>query len=307
MRMLVALTDREWARHLRQHQELEEVNFWRPQSKDEFRALEPGEPLLFKLHAPERAICGVGWFEGFTKLPVFLAWRTFGQGNGAPTYQEFLARLRVGRHGQPISDLEELGCIMLRQPTWFPEEDWIPEPSGWAPNIVQGKTYPAEAGVGRGIWEQVLERLPASALPAGEYADTGPVPFVERVTQQRLGQGAFRALITNAYERRCAFTRERVLPTLEACHIRPAAQGGSHSLSNGLLLRADVHALFDAGYLGVHPMTMRIQASPRLQDDFQNGVEYQDLNGHELWSPSVAMERPSKIQLEWHMDTVFRA
>jgi putative restriction endonuclease len=306
MRMLVALTDREWARHLSLHRELEEVNFWRPRSKDEFHALQPGEPLLFKLHAPERAICGVGWFEGFTKLPVFLAWRTFGGGNGAPTYEAFLDRLRIGRHGQPISDLEELGCIMLRQPSWFPEKDWIPEPSDWARNIVQEKAYPAESGVGREIWEQVLERLSASALPAGEYADAGPVTFVERVTQQRLGQGAFRALITNAYGRRCAFTRERVLPTLEACHIRPAARGGSHALSNGLLLRADVHALFDAGYLGVHPMTMRIQASPRLQDDFQNGMEYRALDGQELWAPSFAGERPAQLQLEWHMDQVFR-
>ncbi len=306
MRMYVALTDGEWASHLRQHPELEEVNFWRPQSKKDVHLLQTGEPLLFKLHAPERAICGLGWFEGFTMLPVFLAWRTFGESNGAPTYEEFLARLRVGRHGQPISDLEELSCIMLRQPTWFAREDWIPEPSDWAPNIVQGRTYSADSGVGQKIWEQVVERLPASLLPAGEYADAGPVKFAERVTQHRLGQGAFRALITNAYDRRCAFTKERVLPTLEACHIRPAARGGSHAFSNGLLLRADVHALFDAGYLGVHPTTLRIQASPRLQDHFQNGVEYRVLDGQELWAPSMARERPAQMQLEWHMNHLFR-
>ena len=304
--MMVALTDREWARHLRQHVELDEVNFWRPQSKDEFRALQPGEPVLFKLHAPTRTICGLGWFEGFTKLPVFLAWKTFGEGNGAPSYEKFLARIRVGRHGQPVSDLEELGCIMLRQPTWFAEKDCIPEPTDWAPNIVQGKTYEAESGVGREIWEQVLERLTTSVLRAGEYADAVPVQFVEGLARHRLGQGAFRALVTQSYQRRCAFTRERVLPTLEACHIRPAARGGAHALSNGLLLRADVHALFDAGYLGVHPKTMQIQASPRLQDDFQNGVEYRELNGKALWSPSPAVERPSQLQLEWHMDHLFR-
>lgn len=62
MRLFVGLTNGPWYRHLASHPELEEVNFWRPRAKTEFHALSAGDPLLFKLHYPERAICGVGWF-----------------------------------------------------------------------------------------------------------------------------------------------------------------------------------------------------------------------------------------------------
>ena len=306
MRLYVGLTHRDWYRFLAQHPELEEVNFWRPRSKDEFRALQPGDPFLFKLHYPERAICGMGWFEGFTRLPMLLAWKSFGEGNGAATYEEFLARLSSLRQGEPISETEELGCVMLRSLVMFPREDWIQEPSDWERNIVQGKGYDSEWGIGRHLWEQVLERLPGPLLPAGEHREEEAVQFAEGRSRHRLGQGAFAALVANAYQRRCAFTRERVIPTLEACHIRPAARGGSHAVSNGLLLRSDVHQLFDLGYLGLHPKTLQIQASPRLQLEFQNGVEYRALAGQVPVLPAAMADRPSPAQLEWHMDEVWR-
>ncbi len=69
----------------------------------------------------------------------------------------------------------------------------------------------------------------------------------------RLGQAAFRVAITYAYERACAVTHEHSLPVLEAAHIVPYAQGGVHEVSNGLLLRSDLHRLFDLGYVTVTP------------------------------------------------------
>jgi hypothetical protein len=71
--------------------------------------------------------------------------------------------------------------------------------------------------------------------------------------RQRLGQGAFRVLVTDAYERRCAVTGEKALPVLQAAHIRPVTKEGTHQLDNGLLLRSDIHALFDQGYVTVTP------------------------------------------------------
>lgn len=65
-------------------------------------------------------------------------------------------------------------------------------------------------------------------------------PFLIR---PRLGQGAFRVLVTDLYRRRCAVTRERTLPALEAAHIRPYGSGGAHEASNGLLLRRDIHTV----------------------------------------------------------------
>lgn len=80
---------------------------------------------------------------------MLLAWKSFGGGNGAATYEEFLERLRSMRHGQPILESEELGCIMLRSLVMFPRDDWIQEPSDWEPNIVQGPcALPALQGQG---------------------------------------------------------------------------------------------------------------------------------------------------------------
>jgi putative restriction endonuclease len=60
-----------------------------------------------------------------------------------------------------------------------------------------------------------------------------------RLVKPRLGQGAFRILVTDIYDRKCAITQERTLPALEAAHIRPYIDGGAHEARNGLLLRRD--------------------------------------------------------------------
>lgn len=121
----------------------------------------------------------------------------------------------------------------------------------------------------------------------------------------RLGQGSFRLLITDTYERHCAVTGERALPTLEAAHIRSIACGGQHRVDNGLLLRSDVHRLFDKGYVTVTP-DHRFRVSGRLKTEFDNGALYYPLDGQEIWLPSNADQRPLREFLEWHADTVFR-
>jgi len=121
----------------------------------------------------------------------------------------------------------------------------------------------------------------------------------------RLGQGTFRVLVTETYRRRCAVTREKALPVLEAAHIRTVNDGGVHRIDNGLLLRSDVHELFDRGYVTVTP-NYRFRVSRRLKDDFDNGEHYYQFEGAGLWLPARAEERPSREFLEWHADTVFR-
>ena len=63
----------------------------------------------------------------------------------------------------------------------------------------------------------------------------------------RLGQGSFRIMVADAYERRCAITHEKTLPALEAAHIKPFSASGPHHMGNGILLRSDIHKLFDSG------------------------------------------------------------
>ena len=112
-------------------------------------------------------------------------------------------------------------------------------------------------------------------------------------------------LVTDTYERRCAVTQEKALPALEAAHIQPVAQEGKHRIDNGLLLRSDVHKLFDAGYVTVTP-DYKFRASRKLKDDFNNGEEYLRLNGSGIWLPRDSGSRPNREFLQWHSDTVFR-
>jgi putative restriction endonuclease len=120
----------------------------------------------------------------------------------------------------------------------------------------------------------------------------------------RLGQGAFRVMVTDFYERRCAVTREKSLPVLEAAHIKPVAERGTHGIGNGLLIRSDIHRLFDRGYVTVTP-DCHFRVSHRLKDDFDNGEVYYRLNGSKIWVPQDPSKRPDRELLEWHSDTIF--
>src|SRR5690606_28135356 len=73
------------------------------------------------------------------------------------------------------------------------------------------------------------------------------------LVQPRLGQSAFRILVTDAYQRRCAITGENTLDVLDAAHIVPYSKSGDHNVTNGLLLRTDFHKLFDKGLVSVTP------------------------------------------------------
>jgi putative restriction endonuclease len=82
--------------------------------------------------------------------------------------------------------------------------------------------------------------------------------------------------------------------------------GGEHKLDNGLLLRSDVHTLFDLGYLGVDP-GYRLHVSPRLREEFSNGEQFYQHAGHSIALPTHRADLPGGEFLEWHLDTIFRA
>jgi putative restriction endonuclease len=158
---------------------------------------------------------------------------------------------------------------------------------------------------GRSLWEQVVARLQVTpGTPAAQIEIPGgfgpPVP-----TRHRIGQGTFRVIVTEAYARSCAITRERALPALEAAHIRPFAELVTHSVRNGLLLRSDVHRLFDAGYITVTP-SYRVEASRRMKDDFHDGENYLRLHGQRITPPHEIESRPDPEFLRWHNENRFR-
>jgi putative restriction endonuclease len=74
-----------------------------------------------------------------------------------------------------------------------------------------------------------------------------------RQIRERRGQRAFRDALRRRYGGRCAVTGCTVLDLLEAAHIKPYRGDRDNNPQNGLLLRADIHTLFDLDLLGIEP------------------------------------------------------
>ena len=301
MRFWVGVTDKAWYDSLRT-QVPDEVNFWQPSSRKLAEFLEPGAPFLFKLHAPDNSIVGGGFFVRFSALPARLAWEAFGTKNGAAGYAAL--RQRIEQYRGAVKGDPEIGCNVLNGPFFFDEENWIPVPKSWAPNIVRGRTYDTQETDGLRLWNTVSERLHARGQLTNAL-EQPPRYGADYLTHARLGQGAFRVLVTEAYERRCAITGERTLPVLEAAHIKPYSEAGPHLTSNGLLLRSDLHILFDDGYVTVTD-DLRVEVSKRIKEEFENGREYYQYRGKQLFKvPDGTDERPSVEFLRWHNEHVF--
>ena len=121
----------------------------------------------------------------------------------------------------------------------------------------------------------------------------------------RVGQGIFRTRVADAYARQCAVTREKTFPALEAAHIRPFKEDPRHYVRNGLLLRSDIHKLFDTGYVTVNP-DYQFEVSDHIHAEFNNGKHYYKLHGKKLWIPGRPEEQPDREHLEWHNENRFR-
>lgn len=316
MRGYVANTDYDWFTFLRSIEPpIEEVNFWKPGADVRFRTLTPGEPIFFKLKKPHHAIAGFGSFAHYSALPVSMAWSVYGEGNGARTFPEMRARLEMlRRRHQMASDPKQefwIGCILVHQPVFFDEANWVKVPSDWARNIVGGKSYDLRSGEGERLWidcvarAATLDRLPLSASERIADSPLGGGFGAPALVEPRLGQRSFRVAVLDSYERRCAITRERTLPALEAAHIRDYAAAPVHRLSNGILFRADVHKLFDAGYVTVTP-EYRFEVSGRIREEFENGRDYYQLHGTPIRVPANPAHRPSLDALAWHNGERFR-
>lgn len=111
---------------------------------------------------------------------------------------------------------------------------------------------------------------------------------------RRLGQPKFRRALLKAYGERCAFTGDAVAQVLEAAHIEPYRLRGLNAISNGLLLRADIHTLFDLGLIAID------KANHILVSKLLNGSPYADMRGKILRTPKGAKQQPNASALEAH-------
>jgi putative restriction endonuclease len=316
----IATTDQQWFEFHLQHPELEEVNFWAPSGRASLASIPWGSPFLFKLKAPHHAIGGFGLLGPITSIPLSIAWETFREKNGASSIEEMrtqILRYRTRNATGPVDRRSLIdpivGCRTILHPVFFPPPLWIPAPRDWAKNIVQGKTYDLESGEGRRLWTECIRNaaLADEALRAAmEFPPDRPRWGAEQIVRPRLGQGSFRLAVTDAYGRACAVTDEHSLPVLDSAHIKPYAKGGAHDIRNGVLLRTDLHRLYDQGYVTVTP-DYEFRVSDALRDEYANGRVYYALETVAGQRKRIRLPRderawPDREALEWHGKNLYR-
>lgn len=212
MRMYVGLTDYDWFEYLKARQ-CKEVNYWKP-SEQKFTALVANDLFLFKLHHSRNYIVGGGFFVKYSLLPTNLAWDAFGEENGRSSLSELnKAIMNYKRLDTKPRDQMQIGCIILTDVFYFNESEWIPAPDNFSKNIVSGKGYSPDSPEGAVLYQQINDRLQIRKVLA--YGDR----YRKEMTKHRVGQGAFRVAVTDAYHRRCAISGEKALPILQATHI----------------------------------------------------------------------------------------
>jgi putative restriction endonuclease len=316
MKFYLGVTDPGWFKFLAERNN-EDVNFWQPGGITNFRVISPGEPFLFKLKNPYNAIAGIGFFSSFSILPLEVAWNIFEERNGATSLIQFRQKISGLRsHANSLSINPNIGCVVLTDPIFFRQEDWIKSPEDWGRSIVQGKSYDTKTITGLNLWEQIekvlvkyslLNRNIEKASQLQLFPPPDSMEFTRKyLTKVRIGQGAFRVQLTDAYLRRCSVSGEKTLPVLEAAHIKPFAESGPSLISNGILLRSDLHKLFDSGYITI-TKDRKVEVSQKIREEYQNGREYYRYHGKKLLVlPDRISDYPDPAFIDYHNTTIFK-
>lgn len=145
---------------------------------------------------------------------------------------------------------------------------------------------------------QKLDELTSAADISGHppvpdaLDDTDARKRIIKEVVARQGQAQFRDALIRAYDGRCAVTGCDSPYALEAAHIRPYLGEHTNVVTNGLLLRADIHGLFDLGLLAVNPATCTVVIS-----DWLSGEHYKSLHGRLLNLPANPVLHPSPALL----------
>lgn len=141
-----------------------------------------------------------------------------------------------------------------------------------------------------------LLKVAAEVAEAGYFSPTSLKDERQKKLREiveRRGQPDFRNKLIAAYGGRCAVTGWDAVAALEAAHMIPYCGPKSHHVTNGLLLRADLHTLFDLDLIGIDPETMTVALAPPI-----TATTYAEYQGRKLTLPAFATDAPNHEALE---------
>ena len=155
-----------------------------------------------------------------------------------------------------------------------------------------------------GLEEAELENSSIGIVPVAQFELGNILPVPQRIRRamvERRGQWSFRQGLLVAYGSKCQVTQYTGEPALEAAHIYPYSKGGEYTndLRNGLLLRADIHTLFDLGLLKVAPESLQV----RVMDPLVNS-SYSTLDGTVLQTSPDLQPSNEALEYKWTENSI---
>jgi hypothetical protein len=167
--------------------------------------------------------------------------------------------------------------------------------------VQSGKRFSGPAYSGFRIQQELLEETEAAWAARFDIGPRGDSPELradrDRILRnifERRGQPKFREALVEAYDGRCAVTGCSEVEALEAAHIVPCAQNGEDRIRNGLLLRADIHTLFDLNLIRIDP-ERRVELAPEIASG-----SYRKYEGQTLKEDHVVLHlRAGDSELRW--------
>lgn len=145
---------------------------------------------------------------------------------------------------------------------------------------------------------RLLDPEPEHGNEDSEVAFTGSQTdgraAVIRSILARRGQARFRSLLIDRYGPKCMITGCELLDLLEGAHIKPYRGDEDNSAQNGLLLRADIHTMFDLYLLGINPTTLTIRLHPKVMKS-----DYAHLDGKQLGLSSSKRPATTPLEARW--------
>jgi len=296
-------TDPEWLESLRINKITTNANFWRKDRRN--LSLNVGASFYFKVRG-RLQIAGRGTFREQRELDIPTAWRLYGYANGVESEQSLRER---AHEVLGIKADEPLNCILLDQIQLLKKEDYISISENLYAHGVMGPRYHDENhlmflaehidqnALGFTYPEAALSAISMQLHDSGDFNPDNIESAIEyqmKAIAQRRGQKIFRDLLLEQYQFKCCVSGADAVGALEAAHIVPYFGEDTNHLQNGLLLRSDLHTLFD---LGAWTLTTdyRVELSQKLRSTC-----YKDFEGVAIRLPNKKTCRPSIDAINYH-------
>jgi putative restriction endonuclease len=281
----VAPTDIDWFYYLKSKRLDFYINLWTPVPWNLAR-LNPDDRLYFRLKRPIKKVAGFGEFVKYENMSISRAWDKFLTNNGCRNLDELVKNIerrarKTYSHSYSIDSINEhlIGCIILRDLTFWDDSEFksLTEYNLIHNDNLKFRYYycddPFKINTEfNSNFKSVINRNKQKAL---------------QKSHTREGQEEFRKIIFQAYEGRCCVSGENTPEVLEAAHIQPYINKDSNHVQNGLLLRADLHKLFDNNLIFIDE-DYTIHISSQVKSEY-----YQQFHLRAISLPNSFYQHPS--------------